>query len=235
MKQLACTPMNCDFLAPHYEVLEHLCFGSYLERMRFAFLGQTMSSQRAIVCGGGDGRFLARLLHLNRSVRVDFVDLSAKMVDLAERRITGMGRSARARVTFHVGDIREFAPQPAGYDLISTHFFLDCFHEAELAEVVGNLAGWATPNATWIVSDFRETTGWVRRAWTKGVIRGLYAAFRVTTGLQVTRVPDYESAIANSGFELRYKEKALGGLLHSSFWTRSICAENIPGWQRTNR
>jgi ubiquinone/menaquinone biosynthesis C-methylase UbiE len=168
-------------------------------------------------------------------VPVDFVDLSAKMIDLAERRISGMGRSARARVAFHVGDVREFAPRPAGYDLITTHFFLDCFREAELAEVIGKLAGWATPKATWIVSDFRETKGWVRRVWSKGIIRGLYAAFRVTTGLRVTQIPDYKSAIANSGFELRYKEKALGGLLHSSFWTGSFCAGNVPGAQRANR
>ncbi len=210
--------MNCDSLAPHYEMLEHLSFGMRLEQMRFAFLGQMTASQRAIVCGGGDGRFLARLLHLNPAVQVDFVDLSPRMIDLAERRLAGLGHEARARVRFHVGDIREFAPPVEGYDLIVTHFFLDCFSDPELAIVVASLASWAAPGATWIVSDFRESEGAIGRIWTRGVTRLLYAAFRWTTGLRVTRLPQYELAIAHAGFLMRSHENVLGGLLHSSLW-----------------
>jgi len=214
--------MNCDAIAPYYEVLEHLSFGRHLEQVRFAFLQETRASRRAIVCGGGDGRFLARLLRANPSVQVDFVDLSAKMIGLAEKRITGMGPAARRRVRFHAGDIREFAPGPVEYDLIVTHFFLDCFSDPELCDVVGSLADWAAPDVTWIVSDFRETQGPIGRIWTSGVTRGLYAAFRLTTGLRVTRLPQYLPAIAEAGFRLRHEEKALGGLLHSSVWGRSL-------------
>jgi ubiquinone/menaquinone biosynthesis C-methylase UbiE len=170
------------------------------------------------VCGGGDGRFLARLLHLNPAVQVDFVDLSPRMIDLAERRAAGMGHAARARVRFYVGDIREFEPRGEGYDLIVTHFFLDCFPDPELAIVVASLARWAAPDATWIVSDFRESKGPIGRIWAKGVTRLLYAAFRLITGLRVTRLPQYESAIASASFLMRCEENALGGLLHSSLW-----------------
>ena len=82
--------MNCDWLAPYYESLEHFSFGNYLEQRRFAFLEETKQSQRALECGGGDGRFLARLLSLNRKVQVDFVDSSPKMTELAERRVSSM-------------------------------------------------------------------------------------------------------------------------------------------------
>ena len=78
--------MNCDWLAPYYESLEHLSFGSFLEERRFAFLEKTKQSERALECGGGDGRFLARLLSLNDKVQVDFVDSRPKMKELAERR-----------------------------------------------------------------------------------------------------------------------------------------------------
>lgn len=210
--------MNCDGIARYYEVLEHLSFGGYLERSRFAFLGEARIARRAIVCGGGDGRFLARLLRVNSSVEVDFVELSPKMVELAELRVAGMGRGFRERVRFRVRDVCEFEPPTEGYDLIVTHFFLDCFSEAELAGIVARLASWGVAHARWIVSDFREADGPVGRIWTRSVIRGLYAAFRLTTGLRVTRLPNYAAALAREGYLLRCEEKALGELLHSSLW-----------------
>ncbi|MGB7281081.1 MAG: class I SAM-dependent methyltransferase [Candidatus Acidiferrum sp.] len=210
--------MNCDGIARYYEALERLSFGRFLERSRFAFLGETRFSQRAILCGGGDGRFLARLLCENPRVEVDFVELSPKMIELAERRVAGMGRAFRERVRFHSTDIRDFQPWPEGYDLIVTHFFLDCFGEQELAQVVARLASCGAPRVRWIVSDFREADGLIGRMWTGAVIRGLYAAFQLTTGLCVTQLPDYAAALARRGYFLRCEEKALGGLLHSSLW-----------------
>jgi ubiquinone/menaquinone biosynthesis C-methylase UbiE len=210
--------MNCDRIAPYYEILEHLSFGKSLERRRFAFLEETRTSERAIVCGGGDGRFLARLLRANPKVQVDFVDLSPKMVQLAEQRIAGMGRAYRVRVRFYIGDVCEFQARPEGYDLIVTHFFLDCFSETELATVVARLANLGSPKARWIVSDFHQADGPIGHLWTSGIIRGLYAAFRIATGLRVTRLPNYVSALARVGCRPHREEKALGGLLQSSLW-----------------
>lgn len=210
--------MNCDGIARYYEVLELLSFGRSLERSRFVFLRETGTSQRAILCGGGDGRFLARLLGANSRVEVDFVDLSPKMIELAERRVAAMGRSFLERVRFHAGDIREFNPRPGAYDLIVTNFFLDCFTQQELAQVVARLAGCGAPQGRWIVSDFREADGPIGRMWTGAVIRSLYAAFRLTTGLRVTQMPDYQAALASRGYLLRCEVTAFGGLLHSSLW-----------------
>jgi SAM-dependent methyltransferase len=210
--------MNCDRLAPHYEALERVSFGRSLEHGRCSFLEHAKTSQRAVECGGGDGRFLARLLSLNPQVEVDFVDLSPKMVDLAEWRVTSLGRAFRNRVKFYVADIREFQPRPEGYDLIATHFFFDCFTQSELAPVVRRLAGWATSDANWLVSEFHEAHAGVHRLWTKAVIRSLYAGFRLTTGLKVSTLPDYPTALARAGFALRLESVSLAGLLHSSLW-----------------
>lgn len=218
MKRTQPNRMNCDGIARYYQVIEHLSFGRYLERRRFALLGEARTSRRAIVCGGGDGRFLARLLRVNSHVEVDFVELSPKMIELAERRVAGMGRTFRERVRFRVGDVWEFEPRTDGYDLIVTHFFLDCFSEPELAGIVACLGSWGVPDARWIVSDFREAEGPVGRLWTRAVIRGLYAAFQCTTGLRVTRLPNYAAALVREGYLQRCEEKALGGLLKSSLW-----------------
>ena len=212
------TMMNCDRIAPYYEILEHFLFGSRLEHRRFAFLGEIRTSRKALVCGGGDGRFLARLLRVNAGVEVDFVDLSSTMVELAERRVAGMGRTFRKRVRFHAGDVRSFAAPADHYDLIVTHYFLDCFSNQELEDVVGRLANWGMPQARWIVSDFSEANGPIGRLWTRSVIGGLYSAFRFTTGLKVTRLPEYKAALTKKGYFLRFEEDVMAGLLHSSLW-----------------
>jgi len=212
--------MNCDRIAAHYQELEYASFGRALERRRFAFLSAVRSSRWAILCGGGDGRFLARLLWTNAKVYVDFVDLSAKMVELAERRVTAMGRGVRSRVRFHVADLRDFAPPQRDYDLVGTHFFLDCFTDIEAAHLATRLASWTAPQAQWLVSEFQQAPGRFAGAWTRLVIRALYAAFRVSTDLRVTRLPHYEEALAGAGFRLQRSERAFGGLLWSSLWKR---------------
>jgi ubiquinone/menaquinone biosynthesis C-methylase UbiE len=219
MKPNVISRMNCDRIAPYYESLEHLSFGKSLERRRFAFLEETRTSQRAIVCGGGDGRFLARLLRTNSKVQIDFVDISPRMIELAERRVAGMGRAYRDRVRFHVGDVCEFQARSEAYDLIVTNFFLDCFSDTELANVVTRLAGWGSPRGRWLVSDFCEADGAIRHLWTSAIIRGVYGAFRITTGLRVTSLANYMAALARVGYRLRHEETALGGLLQSSLLT----------------
>lgn len=210
--------MNCDALAPYYQTLEYLSFGARLDRSRFLFLREVSRAEHAIICGGGDGRFLARLLRVNPGVVVDFVDLSTKMLEIAERRIAAMGPSSRNRVRFCAGDLHHFSPRPCGYDLIVTNFFLDCFSESEVAAIVTRLAGSATPGAHWVLSDFRCAESLLGRLWTAAVIRLLYAAFRVTTGLRLTRLPNYTAALARTGFMPRSEIMALGGLLYSSLW-----------------
>jgi ubiquinone/menaquinone biosynthesis C-methylase UbiE len=210
--------MNCDRIAPYYETLEHLSFGTWLERSRFVFLKEVKLSRKAIICGGGDGRFLARLLQANSIVEVDFVELSSKMIALAEQRVAAMGQQFRERVRFHAADLRVFQPQTEGYDLIVTNFFLDCFSDSQLADVVARLSSWSLPHVRWIVSDFREAHTPIARFWTRSIVRALYAAFRLTTGLRVMRLPNYAAAIARERYVRRREENFLGGLVHSSLW-----------------
>lgn len=212
--------MNCDALAPYYEFLEHLSFGKRLERMRFAFLPQAVTAQTAIICGGGDGRYLAELLQINPFVQVDFVDASPRMVAIAKGRISSLSCAEQSRVTFHTGELTAVAPRQKSYDLIVTHFFLDCFSEAGLAKIIAALSHRAAPDALWVLSDFSETQKPFGRFCTRAVIRALYAAFRLTTGLRVTRLPDYKSALAHAGYLQRSEKNAIGGLLHSSLWVR---------------
>ncbi len=220
----SCSPnkaaIDCDLIAPWYEPVEHLCFGSALEQRRNCFLPELGGARHALSCGEGDGRFTAALLQSNPQVEVTAMDASRKMAELAGRRVTRMGSDLRRRLEYHCAGIHTFQPPQPQYDLIATHFFLDCFMTEEAAAVVHRIANWAAPRARWIVSEFAQPSAPVAHLWTGAVIRSLYAAFRVTTGLRVTHLPDYRPALRSVGFELRREEPALGGLLVSELWER---------------
>ena len=145
------------------------------------------------------------------------MDCSAKMLALAQRRVEG---ADAARVRFHHADATGWQPPAVSYDLIVTHFFLDCFTDGELHRLVPRLAAFTTPGARWIVSEFRQPTGglaaWHASLW----ITGLYTFFRFVTGLRVRRLPDHASALTAAGFRLERETVARFGLLTSQAWRR---------------
>lgn len=214
--------MNCDRVAPVYRAAEYLAFGGALQTCRVMYLDLVADCRSALVCGDGDGRFLGALLSANRAVRVDFVDLSAGMARLARRRVDTLGAQASARTHFHVGDVREFnAAEGERYDLITAHFFLDCFDGVEVPNVARRLASLSQPGAALLLSDFRIPPRGIARYIDAAIVRGLYAAFRLTTGLRVTRLPDYDSALERAGFQKQRQTLKLGGLLVASLWKKS--------------
>ena len=124
------------------------------------------------------------------------------------------------RVCWHHADARAWVPpDEAAYDLIVTHFFLDCFCDEELAPMVARFAT-GEKACRWVVSEFRQPTrgwqAWRARLW----IGGLYRLFRWTTGLRVLRLPDYGGALEKNGFRRVKAVVAQRGLLTSELWER---------------
>ncbi len=212
--------IDCNLIAPWYELVEHLCFGRALERRRFAFLESLGDAKKVLSCGEGDGRFATALLRSNPGVQVTAVDASVRMARIATQRVMRACAAVQDRLQYHCGEIDSFNPASTPYDLIATHFFLDCFSNQQGAAVINRIAGWTTPHARWLVSEFAQPPNGFAHVWTGAVIRSLYAAFRITTGLRAVHLPDYRPALASVGFELQRQEYACGGLLVSELWER---------------
>jgi ubiquinone/menaquinone biosynthesis C-methylase UbiE len=207
--------VNCDAIARWYRWLEYAGFGSELERRRFQFLSEVADARRVLALGEGDGRFLARLAAQNPQAAIDYIDVSARMLTLAHARV-GSGR-----VDFRQDDVR-VAPLPESeYDLIVTHFLLDCFEEPDVRVVAAHIAEAAQPHARWLVSEFRQpSSGW-RAVWARLWLRLLYWFFRVTTGLETRRLVDYHPILESLGFRLQREQTSRFGLLTSELWQRS--------------
>jgi SAM-dependent methyltransferase len=218
---LACPARNdtpkFDRLARVYRWMEWLSFGPYLSRCRRAFLPQLRDARRALVLGDGDGRFTAALLRRNTDVLVDAVDASPAMLQGLRRR-AGLDVS---RLQTEVRDLREWSVKPAAcYDLIVTHFFLDCLTTDEVFALAERASSAATSNARWVVSEFAVPDGPFGRWVARPVVTFLYRSFGVLTGLQVRQLPDYSAALSTAGFSLEKERKWLLGLLVAQMWRR---------------
>jgi hypothetical protein len=203
---------NFDRVARPYRLLEHLTFGRALERCRLHFLPRLLDRKQALVLGDGDGRFLAALLAANPHLEADVVDTSAAMLHLLEQRT----QINATRLRTHQTTALTFTPART-YDLVATHFFLDCLTQPELDALCTRIAPHLTPQALWLVSDFNVPTGslhWPARI----LVRSLYLGFRILTGLRTTALPDHAAALSATGLTRIAQHHSLASLLTTELW-----------------
>lgn len=206
---------NFDRIAKPYRWMEWLSFGPLLHRARTAWLEDLSHARSALVLGDGDGRFTRDLLAFNPQVHAHAVDLSAGM--LAQLRLRCAPYADRVRTT-HC-DAMEFVPDTR-YDLVTTHFFLDCLTQQQVEQLIRTLLPALTTDAMWLVSDFDIPQQGVARPVAAALVPSLYAAFRVMTGLRTRQVPDYATALQQAGFDLMQRREIFAGLILSSEYKR---------------
>jgi ubiquinone/menaquinone biosynthesis C-methylase UbiE len=205
-----------DQIARVYRWMEYIAFGRALERCRNHFLPQLRGCRGALVLGDGDGRFLAALLAANSELHADAVDISAAMLRLLRRRTHTQAPKAAEHLRVHNVNALRFTPDGA-YDLIVTHFFLDCLTQSELEILVRRVAPHLLPGALWVVSDFRIPAGamhWPARV----LVRGLYLAFRILTGLRATALPDHAAVLTSADFVRVAEHCSRGSMLFTELW-----------------
>lgn len=216
---------NFDGLAGPYRWLEYLTFGPFLWRCRTHFLPQLWHCRHALVLGDGDGRFTAELLRWNAQIAVHAVDLSSTMIETMER----TAKAHSCRLSTEVADLRAWSPNPESrYDLIVSHFFLDCLTSAEVGSLARRLATAAAPGALWVVSDFAVPRSRFGTLVAKPLVSGLYLAFRWLTGLQIRTLPSHGQALTTAGWSLRSERCWLNGVLTSQLWHRSGIPAGAP-------
>jgi SAM-dependent methyltransferase len=208
------TAPDFDRLALVYRWMEWLTFGPFLSRCRCAFLDRLSKRREALILGDGDGRFTARLLAANPAILVDAVDASPAMLSALLRR----AGSNRSRVRAQVADIRAWNPPRRAYDLVVTHFFLDCLTTDEVASLAAQIRPCLLPHAAWVVSEFDLPANRFGRFISRPLIALLYRAFAVLTGLGIRALPDHRKALSQSGFILKHRQTHLAGLLVREWW-----------------
>ncbi len=212
--------MSFDLLAPHYRWLEAVAAGNKLQRCRTAWLKRIPRAEKVLIYGDGNGRFLAELLRCFPAAQVTSVDISARMITLARERLVREGLPL-AQVEFVHANALKWIPPERTYDLVVTHFFLDCFRPDQLAKLMPAIANAAQAHAHWLVADFKVADGNCLKRWRSQMILALmYVFFRAVTHLSARRITPPDSLLASTGFALLHRVESDWGLLHSDCWGR---------------
>jgi SAM-dependent methyltransferase len=210
--------MNADGIAASYRWLEYAAFGRELERARFDFIDRARDARRVLILGEGDGRFLARLLGRNRGARVDVVESSGRMIELARGRVP---ESEQARVRFHRMNAALHSLPDGPFDLVGTHFFLDILTPCETEAAVSKAGALLAPGGIWLLSEFQVPTAPLAGVHARMWLRAMYGFFAIATGLEASRLPDYGKMLERSGLiETEHRERRWG-LIRSQVWRKS--------------
>lgn len=224
--------MSFDRVAPFYRCLETIVFGHALQRARVAMLERIPPPARVLIVGEGNGRFLEVFVRRFPECEIDCVDASAQMLALArtpaERAVGATAAKevisqsrAGDRVHFIHSDIRELLTDTAViYDLVVTHFVLDCFNDGPLCEVVGQLATVAGESANWLIADFTvPETGLARLAGSM-LVALMYRFFQWTAKIEAKNLTDPAPLLEGRGFRRAERRLFFGGSVYSDLWRR---------------
>lgn len=207
--------MSFDWLAPHYRWMEAVLAGQKMQRCRVAWLDEVHGCRNVLVVGEGPGRFLEVAMKHMPAAEFVCVDSSARMLDRAKAAVNG-----NLRAHFVHASLPEWEPTGGPFDLIVTHFFLDCFPAQMLGEVIARLAGAATDDSRWLIADFQVPARGLARLRARILLALAYRFFRIATALPASRLTAPDEALQRNGFHLRRRIDANWGLLHSDLWTR---------------
>jgi len=209
--------MSFDQIAPHYRWMEFVLAGRKLQGCRTEFLGRLNDAEKVLIVGEGNGRFLLECRRRLSQAHVTCVDASGRMLDLARARLRRGGLTDQ-RVEFLHADVLKWQPPGKAFDLIVTHFFLDCFRADQLREVVAKLATSARSGARWLLADFQVPVGRIARWRARIILWCMYSFFRAVTRLPAKELTTPDAFLIQAGFALEQRRLSEWGLLHSDLW-----------------
>ena len=124
-------------------------------------------------------------------------------------------------VRFVHQDITSWAAPEHHYDLLVTHFVLDCFPEAALTAII-KLARAAAYDASWLLADFSVPRHGVARFRARGWLVVMYLFFRITARIEASALIDPTPLMRGGGFVLVRQRFFRRGILKSEMWRRKF-------------
>lgn len=216
--------MSFDRVARWFGPLERLAFGQGMQRARESatnlLRAEEQSVRRALFVGDGDGRGALAFAQTRPAAELWLVDASHVFLDRARARLDAAGVEASY---VHADVLTDELPD-GPFDLIATHFLLDCFESPELGQVIASLTAVAARDARWIVSDFYVPESGAHHFLARAWLSLLYPFFRATARLQAERLEDPAPALGTNGWT-RAEADVEQGLWRSSLFRRETAGD----------
>lgn len=194
-------------MAPFYDTLARVVFGYRLELAQQYFLDEIKANARVLIVGGGSGKVLEWLPE-NLALNIDYVELSDGMISRAmKRKWNGNDVSFTAHDIFQV---------KGSYDMIITNFFLDCFEEDKLNDVLAHLNPMLKEDGSWLVTDFSLPTNARQRM----LLWMMHSFFRLMVRLESRKLEDIKGCLARAGLKIRKEELFSKQLIFSAMYKK---------------
>jgi ubiquinone/menaquinone biosynthesis C-methylase UbiE len=199
-----------NFVAPVYDRLARIVFGNRLREIQLIWLDLIPKDANVLIMGGGTGWILDEINKIKPQVHIDYVEASAKMVELSGNRPIDM-----SDINLIYGNEANI-PRNRVYDVIITNFFLDVFEIARLNSVLKKLNLVLSGNGILICSDFQMTKQLRHRF----LIWLMHRFFGLVSGMESKHLKDLPKHIQESGFLLKEQATAYNGLLFSNVYVK---------------
>lgn len=170
--------------------------------------------RNVLMVGEGPGRFLREFRRKYPEARITVVEGSARMVEIARRRMPEGDQTLFIHSMISDWDTDE------RFDLIVTNFLLDCLSAAEVEEIVKKLAYTTTSGAEWWIAEFDVPDSIFGKWRSRLIIKLLYGFFEWVAGVKAKNIHSPAEALHKEGFILAARQTFSWGLLKGERWSR---------------
>jgi ubiquinone/menaquinone biosynthesis C-methylase UbiE len=204
---------NYDLIARNYDWLSRLIYGKTLIHAQLWLLSHIQTPANLLIVGGGTGWIIEELTagHPN-SLKVDYVELSGKMISLAKQRNIGTHE-----VNFFQQDIESYTTAKK-YDVIITAFLFDNFSDNHAAAIFNHLDTMMTGEGQWLFADFFQEGQ--SPFWQKWMLKIMYLFFRLSCNVEATQLPSVEQFFREKAYNKVAATSYFNGFVRSSVFRK---------------
>ncbi|EDM36901.1 ubiquinone/menaquinone biosynthesis methylase [Pedobacter sp. BAL39] len=184
---------NYDRIARFYDPLSRLVFFNAQRNAQKNQLKFINGDQQLLIVGGGTGWILEAIGKSHSGLEITFVEISAKMIDMARRKDAGNN------VVHFVHAAAEEFQSEITYDLLITAFLFDNFGTEKAGQVFYKLDALLKPGGLWLFSDFylnQHKPG----IWQRILLKSMYVFFRTIAQVEAKTLPDTEGLFQAAGY-----------------------------------
>ncbi len=210
------TQNNYDTIAPIYDRLATLVFGSSIYKAKLNFLHCLPQGGNILIIGGGSGQTIQPILRHTNNTTIYFIEKSRVMIENARKNIP---TNLTERVKF-INGTEKSIPDQAFFNAIITNFFLDQFTPHQLDGLISELHKKLLPRGQWLYVDFVLSKNNVHYWWQAQLVWLMHLFFKIVTDLENDKLVDISPYLIRQQLVLRKEKQFYSGLISARVYEK---------------
>ena len=193
---------NYDNIAPYYDFLSGIVFGSTQKDAQTALLSYIPPGSTILIAGGGTGWILEKIAQkCAPGLRIYYVEISANMI--AKAQVQHYQPNEVHFINQAIEDFNLSQTGLTGFDIIITPFLFDNFREERIPQVFTHLDTMLSPGGRWLFTDFH----YQRQApyWQQLLLNSMYLFFRILCAVEASALVNMRPLFAAAGYAMQHE------------------------------